>query len=236
MAESSAAQHYTLQLTCGLSTSDLAWLTRPDLYSNFFVFDGLTNSVDNPVAGSVPWPVALLLGSKSRKFRFCFRHSYDARRYRSSIAELKNKLLWSWYYRGDSGTGGARKWAPRVTPAYPHIVDTPAAILTFAKSLKTKLWELSPFSCLRRYDNLPLYFRFARRWLKHNNFTVDPSDKDGTMVLIKTVDLARLRNNKIDGDHYYEVPTHSRARESFRPLSYSSRPRASYSAKFRACR
>ncbi len=81
---------------------DLAWLAREDdLHSNLYLVES------HPAGGyaaytadeSIPWPVALLLGSHSLKHRFERPRTFAPSHIYKATQDFGYRLKWAWIFR-----------------------------------------------------------------------------------------------------------------------------------------
>lgn len=133
----------------------------------------------HPKEGALPWPVVVLLGSYSRKHIFgASKHSSAA--IRARVQDFCNRLGWRSLI-SPSAQDAHRPLVSRRVRACNQVVMP--AVSAFCRAASRFL--RSRVECATRVsDRLPGFLRFALRFLKSNNLTVQLSDKDGVFVVV----------------------------------------------------
>ena len=90
----------------GISLCSIAWLARSSflgmhdcLRHNFYVLSANPVEARHPSCSEIPWPVASLLGSFSRKHVFGSFCCLSANVVNRAATEFRRRLAWAWHFR-----------------------------------------------------------------------------------------------------------------------------------------
>ncbi len=188
-----------LYLLKGCSSEDVAWLTRGNvIYSNIYMLEhtdvGHRNDLPGfsaflPGSEEVPWPVALLLGSHSKKFIWEPVRKPAVSNVGKALTLCQRRLYWAWVHR--------RNPSEYLKPLVPHDVPACTAGVDDAVSAYSRSLRRCVLQYLARAGSssppLPRYIKFSLRWLVDTKHTCELSDKDGVFVLVSHDAYRRLQ-------------------------------------------
>jgi hypothetical protein len=127
----------------GMNTVDWAWLARgSELYDNIY---GVEIGASGPFAfvptiESMPWPVALLLGSHSKKHIFDDGLAVDRLKYSHAALLFQRRLKWSWVFRNSSNEQYVPPLTKREIPICDEIVDP--VVSAFGQAVRSTVLKL----------------------------------------------------------------------------------------------
>jgi hypothetical protein len=157
------------------------------MYNNIYCIENLGAESDcrfgsyTPEPSDLPWTVALLLGTHSRKHVFENTHKLQLKVVGRSLQLFDRRLRWQWLFRHVSTSTYTK---PLVRSEVRHCRDlVDPCIAAFGMAVKRTVIEHIKKANMTRYT-LPSFIGDALRWLKKNNMTCQLSDKDGVFVVI----------------------------------------------------
>jgi hypothetical protein len=176
---------------------NLAWLDRgPQLYQNVYCLDRETIgpatyfSAYTPDVGEIPWTVALLLGSHSRKHRFENPSPPSLSRVEDALVQFERRLKLAWLHRREEPREFEKPLVKRDVAPVKKTVD---GLVTAVCSAVKRLTLQHRKQCRSVMFPKPTFVKAARAWLKENRMTCQVSDKDGTFVLVDEVSFQLLQ-------------------------------------------
>ena len=179
-----------LYMTKGLSTSQIAWLLRDDLFQPVKIFSLSRKSVTTASPHSVPWFVAWYLTWFNKKFRQKPKKILPWSMINASVDRLTDKLSWRAKHFHNDCIEFSRLSVRRKPVSFPEH-EKPPELIGWSKGLKRELWDTylqvknSRFSPARK----PPIIAKARTWLLNSGHLVLPADKAGEAVLVTHNDL-----------------------------------------------
>ena len=192
------------RLVRGLDGLLLAWLFRLDeLYGNIYMVERGAEGwqAKFPDAGSLPWPVLLLLGSHSRKHIITpgnFRRAELVK----SLNDTVSRIKWAWLFRKETGDFSK----PLLKRDLLHCHSrTPPTIEAFCRRLKEVGLEAGKKLTLEggcKEAQKPAYMKFALRWLREKDYRVALSDKDGVFAMMPNVSFAECVSEELKKSFY----------------------------------
>ena len=186
-----------------------AWLARTifdvnAIVDNFYIIDE-SLSARSPYSHSLPWPVALTLGSFSRKHQFGRSRSFDFKPVHHTVRLLRRRLAWAWHFRSGSPTSSPPLVKRDVQP-YDGMI--PQGLIAFGSHLTKVVTDhvLQANKLIKqgyfRNAQTPKCVKWSFGWLRRCNMTVSVSDKDGTFVLIPKHLLQTMLNKQLKSKSY----------------------------------
>lgn len=185
-----------------MSCKGWAWLRRHDgLLKNF--------AHERPTVASVPdrdlklpWFIALLVGSHSRKHVLISNREICLRKMQRAIGNFSSRVRWARHFReSDGADDGVRllKWDPR---AYRGVVSLDFDAFCRAARRVTLDYVKVANSRTRRSkctSNTPMFVKSAWAWLKRESMAATPSDKDkgGVLAIAHRDKLEAIVNEKL---------------------------------------
>ena len=114
-----------------------AWLARTTfdenaLVNNFYVVDDRLVA-ESPLPDSIPWPVALVLGSFSRKHLFGRKGQHNLREVYRAAELMRRRIAWAYRFRDRSDTSSRRPLFKRDVSRYDG--QLPASLSAFSSHL-----------------------------------------------------------------------------------------------------
>lgn len=178
-------------LFAGLSWNDFGWLAKPlELYDNIYTV------LENPLLavslepGHIPWPVALLLGSYSRRHVFLRPCALRMTTAGTAIRNFGNRVNWKWFF--ENVEVGPTLPVKRLIPRAPlSFGGTAAAEINWFTSEVRKCVE-DHFKRANKWVSrhkhtsvmVPSFVRWSLTWIRNRQLRAVLSDKDGVFVLV----------------------------------------------------
>lgn len=165
---------------------ELSWLCRAtELYDNVYTIDAAPSGgwAAYLADQSIPWSIALLLGSHSLKFRWDRNTSYAASEIRRATREFGYRLKWAWTFKGEETHEFERPLFKRSVAPFEKTVDEPA-IESFARPVGNATVAFSKSSSSAVVCRRPRYVRIALQWMTRTGHVALKSDKDGVFTLV----------------------------------------------------
>ncbi len=198
-----------LRLLNGCSVEDVAWLCRgPAMYRNLYTvdFDSGGISTFDVEPGDIPWTVALLLGTRSRKH--CFERPLGAKP--SVIADatrdFANRMKWAFKFRFDTSSSFSKPLFKRAVASCNEVGDP--AVNAFAASVGNLVTRWSKEHFMERFS-LPKFVKSAIAWLKGHSMSAQLSDKDGVFVLVPEAVFNHLKMEQVNKPCYRIVSAYT---------------------------
>ena len=194
-----------------MSSLNWAWLFRPQA-----LLDNIYTIVENPLEAvtltaeaELPWPVALLLGSHSRKHRFPNRRLLSILKGQRAAKDLVHRLKWSYHFRLAEREQHYRPLVSR--RPRPYEGSTAGEINGFSYDLMRAVRE--GYEKANRYIRgcgavsltTPRFVKWALSWMRSQNLRAVLSDKDGTFVLVRQSLLRDLVCEQLCKGQYKDV-------------------------------
>lgn len=173
----------------------------------------------------LPWPVALTLGSFSRKHIFCARR-LNIGTMRSGICDFVNRAKWRYVFRNSECTSEPPLIKRRVIECTEIV---PASLDRFLGSC-SHLLEAQIRRAGRFVSRLPGFVGFTRRWLRKQDLLAELSDKDGVFAIVARSCLNSMIYAELSKPFYRAVsplslaPWYRAVHDGLLKLSYKVQP------------
>jgi hypothetical protein len=203
MATKRQTQAEVVKACRGMTAKNYAWLCRYDalLENMYAVWPDQHVAVVPDRSAGIPWFVALLLGSTSRKHIYINNRGLQLAPVRKAIANLVNKIKWCWHFRHSERDAPWQKpLVRREVRRYKAIVPPEVAVFTrrIAATAERQVRIANKRIARRKcYGNTPAFVMMALKWLRHNGMQALQSDKDGVFVILHRSTADKLAAAKI---------------------------------------
>jgi hypothetical protein len=193
-----------------MNAENWSWLFRPqELLGNIYtVLEDPLEAVTLTEEEGLPWPVALLLGSHSRKHRFPTPRLLSLSKGGLAAKDLVHRLKWQWKYRNSEREQQQKPLVHRrPIPFNQHVHELGGFSFALMNSVREAFEHANSFvrgsgaACV----TTPRFVRWALQWIKARGLSVVLSDKDGTFVLIRESLLRCLVLDQLNKRHYKDV-------------------------------
>ncbi len=186
-----------------MTVTDWAWLCRArQLHEHIYLIDADSMSAHTADSSlDLPWNVALLLGSHSRKHVFLGKNTINMKTAWRAASGISNRLKWSWLHRASTDDTWEAPLCKREPLECKRMCSNKVNVL--AGNLKRLVVDHVVRANRRiarssdTFSNRPAYVTFALKWMKKNGYLAAQSDKDGVFVLVRTCVYDMLIDLKI---------------------------------------
>lgn len=208
-------KHLILGALKGASIVDLAWLARGDeLLSHLYLVDGppftaVLASSDEGRQISVPWFIALALGSYSRKHCFIRGRGLNRKEAVTCVKHTTAKIKWAMHFATKDES--EEREAPLLArPLCPFEGRAEPETNGFVAAVRNCIFgefrdESRRISRFKLGSNCACFVSLTGRWLKQQGLEAVLSDKDGVFVITGAATLRALVMAKLKPSHYTEV-------------------------------
>lgn len=184
------------------------FLALDKAYSRIVAYSWRERRIRQVGPETIPWHVAVLLGTFHRKHIFFETSRPRIRDILHDLQTMGNRLKWRWHFRNEERSSSYIKVPRRIQP-YTDI--TPPELNAWLHQFRFEVVShcnraIAAFrNPAHRPSNTPKLLIEAARWLANSRWSVQFSDKDHILVLIPRSDVHEMVASQVESSPCYRA-------------------------------